>query len=153
MPNTYTQLYVHIVFAVKYRRAILDTGWDERLRKYITGIIQHDGHKLLAINNMPDHIHIFIGLDPSKSISHLMQLVKTNSSAWINKEIKPAHKFSWQTGYGAFSYAKSQIDNVVKYIQNQQEHHRKVDFQKEYRAILDNFAVDYDEKYLFTEME
>ncbi len=153
MPNTYTQLYVHIVFAVKYRKAMISAGWDERLRKYITGIIQNDGHKLLAINNMPDHIHLFIGLGPSKSISHLMQLVKTNSSAWINKEIKPGQKFSWQTGYGAFSYSRSHINNVVRYIQNQQEHHKQTNFLTEYKTMLDNFSVDYNEKYLFTEME
>ena len=153
MGNTYTQLYVHFVFAVKYRKAMMNPDWDERLRKYITGIIQNDGHKLIAINNMPDHIHIFIGLNPSKSVSQVMQLVKTNSSGWINKEIKPQCKFNWQSGYGAFSYSRSHIDNVVKYIRNQQEHHRKENFIKEYKTMLDNFCVDYNPEYLFTEPE
>ena len=153
MGDTYTQLYIQFVFAVKYRAAMIDTDWDSRLRQYITGIIQNDGHKLIAINNMPDHIHIFIGLNPAKSIAQVMQLVKTNSSLWINNEIKPRHKFNWQAGYGAFSYSRSHIDNVVKYIQNQQEHHRATNFLTEYKIMLDRFGVDYDVKYLFTEPE
>jgi putative transposase len=152
MSNTYTQLYVHFVFAVKYRKALLSTQWDERLRLYITAIVQNNGHKMLAINNMPDHIHILIGLNPKQSISQLMQLVKGDSSEWINKQNLSIGKFYWQEGYGAFSYAKSQINNVVRYIINQQEHHRKETFKEEYVKILEAFEVDYDERYVFDEL-
>ncbi len=153
MGNTYTQVYIQVVFAVKYRQALLNPEWDEDLRKYITAIIQSGGHKMLAINNMPDHIHIFFALNPSVSISYMIQLVKTNSSAWINKEMKLKHKFNWQNGYGAFSYSRSQIGNVVTYIQNQQLHHRKVNFVTEYISMLEKFCVDYDVKYLLTDPE
>jgi putative transposase len=153
MSNTYTQLYVHFVFAVKYRKALLSTQWDERLRLYITAIVQNNGHKMLAINNMPDHIHILIGLNPKQSISQLMQLVKGDSSEWINKQNLSIGKFYWQEGYGAFSYAKSQINNVVRYIINQQEHHRKETFKEEYVKILEAFEVDYEEKYVFDELK
>jgi len=128
MPNTYTQLYIHFVFAVKYRAALLSTEWDERLRLYIAAIIQNNAHKILAINNMPDHIHMFVGINPSQSVSDLIRLVKGDSSEWINKEKLTAGKFQWQEGYGAFSHSKSQIDQVVKYIHNQQLHHKKTSF-------------------------
>lgn len=153
MANTYTQLYVHFVFAVKFRKAQLSKVWDERLRLYITAIVQNNGHKMLAINNVEDHIHIFIGLNPKQSISELMRLVKGDSSEWINNENFCVERFQWQEGYGAFSYAKSQIDNVVKYIANQQEHHKKENFRDEYLKILDAFDVDYDEKYIFKNPE
>jgi REP element-mobilizing transposase RayT len=149
MPNTYTQLYIHFVFAVKYRAALLDGSWDERLRLYITAITQNNGHKMLAINNMPDHLHMFIGLNPAQSLSELMRLVKGDSSEWINKQKLTSVKFQWQEGYGAFSYNKSQIDKVVKYILNQQEHHKKESFLDEYRQLLKNFDIDFDEKYIF----
>lgn len=153
MANTYTQLYIHFVFAVKFRKAQLSEQWDERLRLYITAIVQNNGHKMLAINNMEDHIHIFIGLNPKQSISQLMQLVKGDSSEWINKQNLCNSKFQWQDGYGAFSYAKSQIDNVVKYIINQQQHHKKQNFRDEYLKILDAFEVDYDERYIFDDLQ
>jgi REP element-mobilizing transposase RayT len=153
MANTYTQLYIHFVFAVKYRSAMLDSNWDDRLRLYITAVVQNNKHKMLAINNMPDHMHLFIGLHPEQSISHLMQLVKGDSSEWINKERLTKHKFQWQSGYGAFSYARSQLDTIVKYVMNQQEHHRKETFQEEYLKILKSFGVEYDERYLFKELE
>ena len=128
---------------------MLDPKWDERLRLYITGIIQNNGHTMIAINNMPDHLHLFIGLNPAQSISMIMQLVKGDSSEWINKEKLTNHTFRWQNGYGAFSYSKSQINRVARYIQNQQEHHKKRDFLNEYRKMLDSFSIDYDERYLF----
>lgn len=153
MPNTYTQLYIHIVFAVKNRAALLSTNWDERLRLYITAIVQNNGHKMLCINNMPDHVHMFIGIDPSQSISDLMRLVKGDSSEWINKEKLTYFKFQWQEGYGAFTYSKSQIDQVVKYINNQQEHHKKTTFLDEYRQLLTSFDISFDERYIFKEPE
>ncbi|OOQ59274.1 IS200/IS605 family transposase [Mucilaginibacter pedocola] len=153
MPNTYTQLYIHFVFAVKYRAAQLDSEWDERLRLYIVAITQNHRHKMLAINNMPDHLHMFVGLNPSQSISDLMRLVKGESSEWLNKEKLTRNKFQWQDGYGAFSHSKSQIDNVVKYIHNQQQHHQKVRFLDEYRKMLIDFEVEFDERYIFKELE
>jgi putative transposase len=149
MANTYTQLYLHIVFAVKYRAALLQPPWDDRLRLYITAIVQNNGHKMLAVNNMPDHLHLFIGLNPAQSISDIMRLVKGDSSEWINKEGFTSCRFQWQEGYGAFSHSKSQLDSVVKYIHNQHEHHKKVSFKDEYIKILDNFGIDYEDRYLF----
>lgn len=149
MPNTYTQLYIHFVFAVKYRAALLNNSWDDRLRLYIAAITQNNGHKLLAINNMPDHLHMLIGVNPSQSISDLIRLVKGDSSEWINKEKLTPYKFQWQEGYGAFSHSKSQVDKVVKYILNQQEHHKKSTFLDEYRQMLNSFDIAFDERYIF----
>lgn len=152
MPNTYTQLYIQYVFAVKYRKAVLHTDWDEEMRKYITGIFENNGHKMLQINNVQDHIHIFGGLNPKQSISDLMRLTKCDSSEWINKKKLTKHKFHWQEGYGAFSYHESDIDRIVKYVINQQEHHKTVSFHTEYRAILDEFKIIYDDRYLFHDL-
>jgi putative transposase len=149
MANTYTQLYIHFVFAVKFRAAALQPQWDERLRLYITGVIENNGHKMLAINNMPDHLHLFIGLNPNQSISEIMRLVKCDSSEFINKEKLTQNKFQWQEGYGAFSHSRSQIDTVVKYIHNQHEHHSKVSFLDEYKEMLKKFGIEYDERYIF----
>jgi REP element-mobilizing transposase RayT len=149
VPNTYTQLYIHFVFAVKYRAALLNNSWDDRLRLYIAAITQNNGHKLLAINNMPDHLHMLIGVNPSQSISDLIRLVKGDSSEWINKEKLTPYKFQWQEGYGAFSHSKSQVDKVVKYILNQQEHHKKSTFLDEYRQMLNSFDIAFDERYIF----
>lgn len=150
MPNTYTQLYIHCVFAVKFRAAMLDPIWDERLRLYMTAIIQDKGHKMLAINNTPDHMHFFVGLNPNQSISDMMRLVKGESSEWINLNQFTKSKFFWQEGYGAFSHSKSQIDSVVKYIHNQQEHHKKFSFIDEYKKMLNDFGIEFDERYIFT---
>jgi len=152
MPNTYTQLYIQYVFAVKYREAVLSTDWDEEMRKYITGIFETNGHKMLAINNVADHIHIFGGLNPRQSISDLMRLTKCDSSEWINKRKLTKHKFHWQESYGAFSYHQSDIDRIVKYVMNQQEHHKTVSFPIEYRSILDEFKIIYEDKYLFHDL-
>ena len=149
MANTYTQLYIHFVFAVKYRAALLNNSWDERLRLYISAITQNNGHKMLAVNNVADHLHMFVGLNPAQSISDLMRLVKGDSSEWINNEKLTQGKFQWQEGYGAFSHSKSQIDKVVKYILNQQEHHKKTDFLAEYRQMLTSFDIVFEERYIF----
>ncbi len=149
MPNTYTQLYIHCVFAVKYRMAMLNDEWDERLRLYISAIVQNHGHKMLAINNMPDHLHFFVGLNPNQSISDMLRIVKSESSGWINKEKFVKNKFNWQDGYGAFSHSVSQVNSVVQYIHNQQEHHCKHTFLEEYQKMLKDFQVDYDERYIF----
>lgn len=149
MANTYTQLYIQFVFAVKYRASMLNTVWDERLRLYITAIAQNNGHKVLAINNMPDHLHLFVGLNPNQSVSQFMQVIKSESSEWINKQHFANTRFNWQEGYGAFTYSRSQIDKVVQYVINQQEHHKKVTFLDEYREFLQKFQVEYDEQYIF----
>lgn len=149
MANTYTQLYIHCVFAVKYRASMLHADWDSRLRLYITAIVQNNGHKMLAINNVPDHLHMLVGLNPKQSISDLMRLVKGDSSEWINSNTLTKARFNWQEGYGAFSHSKSQVDAVVKYINNKQEHHRKVSFLEEYKKMLSDFSIEFDEKYIF----
>ncbi|MGA0558770.1 IS200/IS605 family transposase [Larkinella sp. VNQ87] len=153
MPNTYTQIYLHIIFAVKNRHGLIRSTWKEDLYRYMTGIVQNQGHKLLAINGMPDHVHIFLGLNPNQSISNLLQDLKGDSSRWINTQQLVTGRFEWQAGYGAFSYSHSQIDKVVKYIINQEEHHRQKTFLEEYTTFLQKFNVSYDERYLFKPLE
>ncbi|MEW6685891.1 MAG: IS200/IS605 family transposase [Candidatus Edwardsbacteria bacterium] len=152
MANTYTQIYIHTVFAVQDRTSVIQQTWKERLYKYITGIIQNEGHKLIAINGRPDHIHIFIGMKPLQSIAALVQKIKANSSKWINENRLCVGRFSWQEGYGAFSCSHSQIDSVVKYIMNQEVHHKKVTFTEEYRRFLKLFDIEYDARYIFEDV-
>lgn len=152
MANTYTQIHIHFVFAVKFRHGIIQSKWKEDLYKYIAGIIQNNNHKLLAINGIPDHIHILIGLRPAQSISDLMKEVKQSSSKWINDNKLTDGHFEWQEGYGAFSYGKSQISQVINYIQNQELHHKKKTFKEEYLDFLEKFEIDYDEKFVFKEL-
>jgi REP element-mobilizing transposase RayT len=149
MANTYTQIYIQIVFAVRNRATLISPQWKARLHKYITGIVQNKGHKLLAINSMPDHLHIFIGMKPDEALSDLVRDVKRDSTNFVNEEIKPKTKFGWQEGFGAFSYSRSAIDAVVKYILNQEEHHRRKTFREEYESFLKKFAVEYDTRYVF----
>ncbi|UTA69488.1 IS200/IS605 family transposase [Emticicia sp. 21SJ11W-3] len=152
MANTYTQIYLHIIFAVKYREGVIQASWKNELYKYITGVIQEQKHKLIIINGMPDHLHILIGMHPTQSISELVQDIKGNSSTWINKRKLVLGKFEWQEGYGAFSYSKSQVKDVIKYIENQEEHHRIKPFREEYLNFLKKFEVEYNEKYIFKEL-
>lgn len=153
MPNTYTQLHIQFVFAVKYRAALIHSNWKERLHQYITGIIQQNEHKLLQINSMPDHIHIFIGMRPNQSVSALVQNIKSESTKWIKENGFCKSPFAWQEGYGAFSYSKSHVSNVIHYIQNQEQHRHKKTFLEEYVEFLKAFKIDYDEKFIFTEPE
>ncbi|MGH7596056.1 MAG: IS200/IS605 family transposase [bacterium] len=153
MANTYTQIYIHVVFAVQGRQNLIPKEHKEELHKYITGIVQNKKQKLIAINSMPDHIHIFIGMKPSIALSDLVRDIKNNSSNFINEKKWIRGKFSWQEGFGAFSYGHSQIDVVVKYIQNQEEHHTKKTFKEEYLEMLKKFDVEYDERYLFKWIE
>ena len=153
MPNTYTQIHIQFVFAVKYRKALLDKAWKEDLHRYITGIVQGHEHKMLQINSMPDHIHIFIGMRPTQSISELMKVVKGESTKWIKEQKDNLNSFAWQEGYGAFSYSKSQVNNVINYIKNQEEHHKKENFIDEYKKFLTFFGIEWDEKYIFKELE
>jgi putative transposase len=152
MPNTYTQLHIQFVFAVKYRTGLIQNSWKENLHQYITGIFQGNNHKMLQINSVADHIHIFIGMRPHQSVSALIQNVKTESSKWIKAQ-EFSNSFAWQEGYGAFSYAKSQVNDVIKYIQNQEKHHQKQTFLDEYRRFLNAFEIDWEEKYIFKELE
>jgi len=153
MANTFTQIHIHTVFAVQNRISLINKDWQERLYKYIIAIIQKHEHKVLAIGGMSDHVHILFGFRPTQSLSSLMQEVKRDSSAWINQNRFVYGKFSWQEGYGAFSYSKSQISDVVKYIENQENHHVNRNFTDEYRKILDNFGIEYDNRYIFHEIE
>lgn len=152
MANTYTQIHIQFVFAVKYRDGIIHSSWKDELYKYITGIVQTNKHKIICINGMPDHIHIFIGMRPTQSILDLMQDVKGGSSKWINEKKFVNGKFEWQEGYGAFSYGKSQIKDVIAYLENQEHHHGKKTFREEYIDFLKKFEIDFDEKYIFKEL-
>jgi putative transposase len=149
MANTFTQIYIHVVFSVKQRVSLIRQDWREELHKYITGIIQNQGNKLLAINSMLDHIHILIGMKPDASLSELVRDLKANSSKWINEKKFLRTKFFWQEGYGAFSYSHSQLDKVIHYITDQQEHHKKRTFKEEYISFLKKYDVPYDPKYVF----
>ena len=152
MPNTYTQIHIHFIFAVKHRYGIINTQWKDELYKYITGIIQNNTHKLICINGMPDHVHVLAGVRPTQSVSDLMQDIKGSSSKRINEKRLVAGKFEWQEGYGAFSYGKSQIKDVINYIENQEKHHKIKTFRDEYIDFLKLFEVEYDEKYIFKDL-
>jgi len=149
MPNTYTQLFIHIVFAVKGRENLIQKQHRELLHKYITATLENDGHKMLAIFCMPDHIHFLIGLNPSVSISDMVLDVKRASTNFINEKKLVNGHFIWQKGFGAFSYSKSQVPDVCKYVMDQETHHHKRTFKEEYVELLRLFEVEYDEKYLF----
>lgn len=148
-PGTYTKLYVQLVFAVKNRDAVLHKKIRRRIFEYMSGIITEMKHKSIIINGVSDHVHIFIGLNPNRSISDTVHDVKRNSSLFINKEKLCLGNFAWQEGYGAFSYSRSQIDNVYKYILNQEKHHEKTTFKVEYIHFLKKFEIEYDERFLF----
>jgi putative transposase len=149
MPNTYTQIHIQCVMAVKFRNALIQSSWKQQLHKYTTGIVQNNGHKMIAINSMPDHLHLFIGFRPNQSLSDLMRLVKGESSKWINEQKFTPISFRWQEGYGAFSYSRSHVQAVTDYIMNQEEHHRKRTFLEEYQQFLEQFEIEYDEQYIF----
>ena len=149
MANTYSQIYIHVVFAVEGRQNLIQAEYNNELQKYITGIVSGQKQKLIAINNMPDHVHLLIGLQPDVALSNLVRDIKTASSAFIKRQRWVQGRFSWQEGFGAFSYSRSQLDTVVRYIQNQQEHHAKKTFRQEYKELLEKFGVDYDARYIF----
>lgn len=151
--STYSNLYIQIIFAVKGRQSLINPKWEDELYKYITGIVQRKGHKMIVINGVPDHIHFFIGLNPSYSISDLVREVKKSSNEFIKQNNLSRDNFSWQGGFGAFSYSKSDIDRVVKYILNQKEHHKKQSFKEEYLLFLNKHEIEYNEKYLFEWIE
>jgi putative transposase len=149
MANTYTQCYFHLVFAVKNRDALLRKKWKDELEKYITGIVQNHGHKMLAIGAMSDHIHILLGYNVNQLLPDLVEEIKTSSNSFIKEKRLSEYKFEWQKGYGAFTHSHSQIDLVAKYILSQEEHHKKKPFKEEYFEMLEKNDVEYKEEYLF----
>lgn len=151
MSNTYTQIHLQLIFAVKFKYGLIQKSWKDELYKYITGIIQNHHHKVLIINGMPDHIHILIGYRPTQSLPDLLQDIKGDSSKWINSKDLIKGKFQWQEGYGAFSYSVSQLPDVINYIKNQEEHHKKKTFLEEYEDFLKKFNIEYEQKYIFKE--
>ena len=150
MANTYSQSYFQLVFAVKNRNALIRKEWKNDLEKYISGIIQNHEHKLIAIGSMPDHIHIFIGYNLNHLIPNLVEEIKTSSNGWIKHNKLSNFRFEWQKGYGAFTYSHSQLDDVAKYVLNQEAHHRKKTFRDEYIEFLNKFQIPYKEEYLFS---
>lgn len=153
MANTYTQIHIQSVFNVEDRNCIIRRSWKHELFQYITGIIQNHGHRVLSINGMPDHVHILFGMRPTQSLADLMQDIKGDSSKWINQKAFVKGHFSWQEGYGGFSYGKSQVNRVIDYIKNQEIHHRKKSFIEEYLDFLEKFEIPFDERYIFKPVE
>ncbi|MVM31614.1 IS200/IS605 family transposase [Spirosoma sp. HMF4905] len=153
MPGTFSQIYIHIVFAVKGRNSLICTEWEEDLYKYITGIVQNKGQKMLSINGMSDHIHFLIGMKPSCCLSDLVREIKKSSNTFILDNQFCKFRFEWQEGYGAFSYSHSALDNVIAYIANQKEHHRNRTFREEYMTFLQKFQIEFKQEYLFDWLE
>lgn len=149
MANTYTQIHFHTVFAVKGRKSLISKKWEDELYKYITGIVQGKGHKMLQINGMPDHLHLLFGMRPTEALSDLMKDIKQSSSRWINTTHRVGAKFSWQEVYGAFAHSKRDLEDIIEYIKTQKEHHRERTFLEEYKNLLENHHIEYDNKYLF----
>ncbi len=153
MANTYSQVHLHFVIAVKYRQALIDDSIEEEVHKYISGIIQNNSHKLLCIGGMPDHVHILVGFNTTQSIADFMSKVKSNSSRWINENRKTKFKFEWQDGYGVFSCSKSHMNNVISYLNNQKEHHRLKSFTEEFTEFLKIAELEFDVKYILKEAD
>ena len=149
MANTYSQIYIQVVFAVAGRENLIQPEWKDELYKYIAGIVKNHGQKLIVIGGVADHVHILLGIKPNIALSDLVREIKANSSRFINEKRLTKRKFNWQEGFGAFSYSISQLDNVIRYIQNQETHHAAKSFRDEYTDFLRRFKVDYDERYLF----
>jgi putative transposase len=148
MPGTYTQIYIHVVFSVDKRQSLIHAEWEERLYRYITGIVTNKEQQMLAINGMPDHIHFLIGMKPSCCLSDLVREIKKSSNEFVKMNKFTKVKFNWQEGFGAFSYGQSRLDTVIAYIMNQKKHHKKKTFKEEYIGLLKKFNVEYDEKYV-----
>ena len=149
MANTYSQIYIHTIFAVSGRMNLIRNEWKDELYKYMTGIIRNNGQKLITINGVLDHIHILIGLKPDMALSDLVRDIKSNSTNFIIEKKYLKYKFSWQKGFGAFSYSQSQLNVIANYIQNQEKHHKRKTFKEEYLEILKKFNIEYDERYVF----
>lgn len=149
MANTYSQIYIQIVFAVQGRGSLIGREWKDELYKFITGIVKNNNQKLLAINGVSNHIHILLNIKPNIALSDLVRDIKANSSRFVNEKRFVRGKFSWQEGFGAFSYSISQLDDVIQYIQNQEEHHKETSFKDEYLKYLKRFEIEFDENYVF----
>lgn len=149
MPGTFSQIYIQVIFAVKGRDSLIQSTWEEELYKYITGIVKNKEQKMLAINGMPDHLHFLIGMKPSCCLSDLVREIKKSSNDFIKEKKFSKFKFQWQEGYGAFSYSHSALTEVIQYINNQKEHHKKKTFKEEYTGFLIKFEVNFNEAYLF----
>ena len=153
MANTFSQIYIQTVFAVSGRLSLISPDFREELHKYISGIIRKKDQKLISINGMSDHIHILIGLRPAMALAELVRDIKSDSSEWVNRKKLARGKFGWQEGYGAFSYGHSQLDTIIRYIQNQEKHHRRRSFKNEYLTLLRKFEIEFKEKYVFEFIE
>src|SRR5256885_16932845 len=153
MANTYSQIYIQTVFAVETRQSLITPDFKEQLCKYITGIVSNRGQKLIAINGVPDHLHILIGLKPAMALADLVREIKADSTNFINEQKLVRGRFNWQEGYGAFSYGHSQLDRIIRYIQNQEKHHERRSFKDEYLALLRKFDIGFEEKYVFKFIE
>jgi putative transposase len=149
MANTYSQIYIQIVFAVARRENLIKSEWQTELYKYITGIVKNHDQKLIAIGGVENHVHILLGIKPNIALSDLVREIKANSSRFINERNFVRGKFAWQDGFGAFSYSHSHLGDVIRYIKNQEEHHKKMTFKDEYLKFLQSYQIDFDEKYLF----
>ena len=152
MANSYHQIYLQTVFAVKYRNAVLDKIWRSKVQGVIGNLINETGCKTIIVNGVEDHMHCFLGLRPAVSVSELMKTIKAKSSKYINDHSLTANRFEWQEGYGVFSYRQSDVDQIYKYIQNQEAHHAKQKFRDEYLELLKEFEIGYDEQYIFQEL-
>ena len=151
MANTFTQIHLQLIFAVKFRAAMIGEEWKNELHKYLAGIVEKHKHKLIVVNGVSDHVHMLIGYRPHQSLSDLLQDIKGSFSKWINEKKLTKSKFAWQQGYGAFSYSHSHLQRVINYINNQKNHHKKITFMDEYKAFLKAFEVEYDERYILKE--
>jgi REP element-mobilizing transposase RayT len=153
MANTFSQIYIQTVFAVENRQSLIKPEFKEELYKYITGIVRNQGQKLIAINGMPDHVHILIGLRPTMALASLVRDIKSDSATFINERKLVHGRFNWQEGYGAFSYGHSQLSTVIRYIQTQEKHHKKHSFTNEYMTLLRKFDIAFDDRYVFKFIE
>ncbi len=153
MANTFSQIYIQTVFAVRNRQSLIKPEFKEELYKYVSGIVRNQGQKLIAINGAADHVHILIGLRPAMALADLLQEIKADSTNFINKERWVRGRFGWQEGYGAFSYGHSQLDRIIRYIQDQEEHHKRRSFKNEYLTLLRRFDIAFEEKYVFEFIE
>ena len=152
MANTYHQIYLQTVYAVKYRQAVLDKTWRSKVQGVIGNLINETGCKTIIVNGVEDHMHCFLGLRPVVSVSDLMKTVKAKSSKYINDHKLTKERFEWQEGYGVFSYRQRDVDQIYKYIQNQEKHHQKHSFREEYQDLLKEFEIGYEEQYIFQEL-
>ena len=151
MANSYTQLYAHIIFAVRFRAAVIHSSWEDSLYKYITTTIQNDGHKMMIINGVADHVHLLVGFNPDVALSNLVLDIKRASGNFIRDNRFCNGKFNWQNGYSAFSVSKSIVPRVAAYIANQKQHHRKESLQVEIRDLLTAAEIEFDDRYIFSE--